>query len=66
MDDKELLALEKEYCSYGDTVHYSDPPIIFRRCEGQYLYNSEGTPYFDLQMWYSASSFGYKNERLNN
>jgi len=66
LDDKELLALEKQYCSYGDTVHYSDPPIIFRRCEGQYMYDSEGTPYFDLQMWYSASSFGYKNERLNN
>ncbi len=66
MDDRELLELEKEYCSFGDTVHYSDPPKIFRRSEGQYLYDSQGTPYFDLQMWYSASSFGYKNENLNN
>lgn len=65
MNDKDLLALEKEYCSFGDTVHYSDPPKIFRRCEGQYLYDSDNTPYFDLQMWYSASSFGYKNERLD-
>lgn len=65
MDDQELLKLEREYCSFGDTVHYCDPPKIFRRAEGQYLYDSEGTPYFDLQMWYSAASFGYKNERLN-
>lgn len=64
MDDKELLELEAEYCSFGDTVHYSDPPMIFRSCEGQYLYDTAGTPYFDLQMWYSASSFGYKNQRL--
>jgi 4-aminobutyrate aminotransferase-like enzyme len=66
LDDQELLRLEKEYCSFGDTVHYCDPPKIFRRAEGQYLYDSEGNPYFDLQMWYSAASFGYRNERLNN
>lgn len=66
MDDQELLRLEREYCSFGDTVHYSHPPKIFRRAEGQYLYDSDGTPYFDLQMWYSAASFGYKNEKLNN
>lgn len=66
MDDQELLKLEKEYCSFGDTVHYSDPPKIFRRAEGSYLYDTKGTPYFDLQMWYSAASFGYKNETLNN
>jgi 4-aminobutyrate aminotransferase / (S)-3-amino-2-methylpropionate transaminase / 5-aminovalerate transaminase len=64
LDDKDLLKLEAEYCSFGDTVHYSDPPKIFRSCEGQYLYDTEGTPYFDLQMWYSASSFGYRNQRL--
>ncbi len=64
MDDHKLIELEKKYCSFGDTVHYSDPPKIFRSCEGQYLYDSEGTPYFDLQMWYSAASFGYKNKKL--
>lgn len=65
MDDQELLKLEKEYCSFGDTVHYSEPPKIFRRAEGSYLYDTKGTPYFDLQMWYSAASFGYRNEVLN-
>src|SRR5207244_8295199 len=35
------------------------------RAEGHYLYDREGTPYLDLQMWYSAASFGYGNRRLN-
>jgi 4-aminobutyrate aminotransferase / (S)-3-amino-2-methylpropionate transaminase / 5-aminovalerate transaminase len=63
-DEKELLALEKQYCSWGDTVHYLDPPKFFERAEGTYLYDRGGTPYLDLQMWYSAASFGYGNQRL--
>src|SRR3989454_9912878 len=65
-DDQELLELEGKYCSWGDTVHYLDPPKFFQRAEGHYLYDREGTPYLDLQMWYSAASFGYGNQRLNN
>ena len=63
--EAELLQLERKYCSWGDTVHYLDPPKCFERSEGSYLYDREGTPYLDLQMWYSASSFGYGNKRLN-
>ena len=63
--DAELLADEAKYCSFGDTVHYSDPPKIFDRCEGSYLYDAAGTPFLDLQMWYSAVNFGYANKRLN-
>jgi 4-aminobutyrate aminotransferase-like enzyme len=63
--DAELLALEALYCSHGDTVHYTDPPKIFECCEGSFLYDSEGREYLDLQMWYSAVNFGYRNERLN-
>jgi len=63
--EHDLLALERTYCSWGDTVHYLDPPKTFRRSEGSYLYDVEDTPYLDLQMWYSASSFGYGNRRLN-
>ena len=66
MNEKELLEKEAKYCSYGDTVHYLEPPKFFERCEGTYLYDREGTPYLDLQMWYSAASFGYRNERLGN
>jgi len=61
----ELLELERQYCSWGDTVHYLEPPKFFERAEGNYLYDGEGIEYLDLQMWYSAASFGYGNERLN-
>lgn len=63
--ERELLDLERKYCSWGDTVHYLEPPKCFERSEGSYLYDRDGTPYLDLQMWYSAASFGYGNPRLN-
>ncbi len=66
LSEAELLALEAQYCSHGDTVHYTNPPKIFEECEGSFLYDMEGRPYLDLQMWYSAVNFGYRNERLNN
>jgi len=65
MSDEELLKLEREYCSFGDTVHYLEPPKIFDHCEGSYIYDTAGTPFLDLQMWYSAVNFGYRNKRLN-
>ncbi|MBI3251876.1 MAG: aminotransferase class III-fold pyridoxal phosphate-dependent enzyme [Candidatus Omnitrophica bacterium] len=64
MDTKKLLAKEKKYCSWGDTVHYLEPPKFFDRCEGSTLYDKEGRKFLDLQMWYSAASFGYANPRL--
>ncbi len=60
-----LLDIEARYCSWGDTVHYSPNPTIFKSCQGSFLYDREGTPYLDLQMWYSAVNFGYRNKRLN-
>ena len=66
LSEEELRALEREYCSFGDTVHYLETPPIFERCEGSYVWDNRGTKYFDLQMWYSAVNFGYANERLNN
>jgi 4-aminobutyrate aminotransferase-like enzyme len=65
-DEQALLANERQYCSFGDTVHYLEPPKFFDRAEGVYLYDSGGIPYLDLQMWYSAANFGYGNERLQN
>ena len=64
-EDEELLKLEAQHCSWGDTVHYAEKLNIFTSAEGNYLYDSSGTEYFDLQMWYSAVNFGYKNRRLN-
>ena len=63
--DEELLKMEAQYCSWGDTVHYAKELNIFRRAEGIYLYDTAGVEYLDLQMWYSAANFGYKNQRLN-
>ena len=65
MRETDLLADEARYCSFGDTVHYSEPPKIFDRCDGSYMYDAAGTAYLDLQMWYSAVNFGYANKRLN-
>jgi 4-aminobutyrate aminotransferase / (S)-3-amino-2-methylpropionate transaminase / 5-aminovalerate transaminase len=65
LSEAELLALEASYCSHGDTVHYINPPKIFERAEGTFLYDADGKQYLDLQMWYSAVNFGYRNERLN-
>ena len=66
MSDSQLLEDEAKYCSYGDTVHYVNPPNIFESCKGSYMYDAKGTAFLDLQMWYSAVNFGYGNERLNN
>ena len=66
IDDAELLADEAKYSSFGDTVHYVDPPKIFRSCSGSYMVDTAGVPFLDLQMWYSAVNFGYANQRLNN
>ncbi|MDD3087707.1 MAG: aminotransferase class III-fold pyridoxal phosphate-dependent enzyme [Candidatus Omnitrophica bacterium] len=60
-----LLELEAKYCSWGDTVHYADTLNIFKSAKGSFLYDSEGVEYLDLQMWYSAANFGYRNKRLN-
>ena len=63
--EAELLALEARYCSHGDTVHYTDPPKMFDRVEGSFIYDGQGREFLDLQMWYSAVNFGYANPRLN-
>ncbi len=64
-DIDSLLEKDARYCSWGDTVHYAEPPKVFRSCNGCYLYDENDTPYLDLQMWYSAVNFGYRNQRLN-
>ena len=64
LSEEELLKLESKYCSWGDTVHYTEKPHIFKKAEGNYLYDGNGVPYLDLQMWYSTANFGYKNPRL--
>ena len=64
-DEARLRETEARVCSYGDTVHYVERPPIFTGCDGSYMYDREGVPYLDLQMWYSVANFGYRNPRLN-
>jgi len=66
MSDEEIKAMDSEYCSFGDTVHYSKNPKVFSACEGSFMYDSKETPYLDLQMWYASCNFGYKNQRIMN
>ena len=65
ISEDELRALEETYCSHGDTVHYTDRPKFFTGCDGSFMYDGTGTAFLDLQMWYSAVNFGYRNPRLN-
>lgn len=66
LTDEEIKALDEKYCSWGDTVHYSTNPKVFRDCEGSFMYDSKDTPYLDLQMWYASCNFGYKNKQITN
>ncbi len=66
ISDSEIREIDKEYCSFGDTVHYSENPKVFRSCEGSFMFDSVDTPYLDLQMWYASCNLGYKNERIAN
>ena len=62
--DDELREIGKEYCSHGDKV-YADPiPKVFKDCNGVYMYDSEDTPYLDLEMWFASCNLGYKNQRI--
>lgn len=63
--DSMIRELDSEYCSYGDTVHYSENPKVFRNCEGSFMYDAKDTPYLDLQMWYASCNLGYKNKRVS-
>ncbi|MFI5248007.1 MAG: aspartate aminotransferase family protein [Nitrospirales bacterium] len=64
LSEEALREKEAKYCSFGDTVHYSPVPKFFQSCEGSFLYDREDKPYLDLQMWYSAVNFGYRNQTI--
>ena len=65
MDEAELRRLESQYCSHGDAVHSVQGPKFFESCDGSFMFDGEGRPFLDLQMWGSAVNFGYRNQRLN-
>ena len=54
ISDEELSIIDKEYCTYGDKIHAEPNPKVFRDCNGSFMYDSENTPFLDLEMWFAA------------
>lgn len=61
-----LLEKDRRFCSQGDTSSKHLPKKIFQRANGSFLYDNQGVKYLDMQMFNSASNFGYQNEVYNN
>jgi len=61
-----ILKLEEKYCSQGDTSGRHTPKKVFASCNGSFLYDENSIPYLDMQMYNSASNFGYKNPAFYN
>ena len=64
ISDEELASIDKEYCTYGDKIHAEANPKVFRDCNGVFMYDSENTPFLDLEMWFASCNLGYKNKRI--
>lgn len=61
-----LLEKDSQFCSQGDTSSKHVPKKIFKRAEGVFLYDEKDIRYLDMQMFNSASNFGYQNAIYNN
>ena len=57
----EIQEIEQIYCSQGDTSARHQPKKYFSRGEGCFLADDVGTRYLDMQMYNSASNFGYQH-----
>lgn len=63
---KTFLEKDQIFCSQGDTSSKHVPKKIFKRAEGNFLFDDKGTKYLDMQMFNSAANFGYQNPAYNN
>lgn len=63
--EKNLLDVERKYCSWGDTVHYNDQPKLFNESENHYLIDFDGRRFLDMQTAYSSTNFGYQNTLIS-
>ena len=61
---QELREIDREYMSWGDTVHYQKNPIIVNGCEGNLIFDYDGNTYIDTGMWHSSCNFGYRNQAI--
>jgi 4-aminobutyrate aminotransferase / (S)-3-amino-2-methylpropionate transaminase / 5-aminovalerate transaminase len=64
-EKKEMLKeIDKDYMSWGDTVHYMKNPVIAKRAEKEIVYDIDENKYIDVQMWHSSCNFGYNNQEI--
>ncbi|TAF11345.1 MAG: aminotransferase class III-fold pyridoxal phosphate-dependent enzyme [Nostocales cyanobacterium] len=59
-----LRFIDREYMSWGDTVHYQEKPIIVSGCQGGLLFDENNNTYLDTGMWHSSCNFGYRNPQI--
>ncbi|MBZ8179724.1 aspartate aminotransferase family protein [Oscillatoria salina] len=64
VNSNELREIDREYLSWGDTVHYQKRPIIVNGCQGGLIFDDEGHSYIDTGMWHSSCNFGYRNPEI--
>jgi ornithine--oxo-acid transaminase len=55
-----LIALEQHYCAHN----YDPLPVVLKRGQGVWLWDTEGKRYLDMMSAYSAVSFGHSHPRL--
>ena len=60
-----LLEKDSIFCSQGDTSSKHTPKKIFKSAKGIFLYDDKNIKYLDMQMFNSATNFGYQNEAYN-
>lgn len=60
-ESSKLRSIDRDYLSWGDTVHYQENPIIVNHCKGGIVSDIDGRNYIDTGMWHSSCSFGYRN-----
>lgn len=60
----DLREIDRDYLSWGDTVHYQERPIIVKGCKGGLVFDDEGKSYVDTGMWHSSCNFGYRNPQI--
>jgi len=63
-DSEEFREIDREYLSWGDTVHYQENPIIISGCQGGLIFDDIGNTYVDTGMWHSSCNFGYRNREI--
>ena len=42
LTNEELRAIDREYLSWGDTVHYQENPIMVSGCQGMLMFDEDG------------------------